>query len=61
MVPTSDVKERDGRRQYKPLAKPTVAVLAAWIKEQGKDGFKIFYYQRAWRPTEFRLGPVSRY
>jgi integrase/recombinase XerD len=26
-----------------PLAKPTVAVLAAWIKEQGKDGAKILF------------------
>ena len=26
-----------------PLAKPTVGVLAAWIKEQGKDGAKILF------------------
>jgi integrase/recombinase XerD len=26
-----------------PLAKPTVAVLAAWIKEQGQDGSKILF------------------
>ena len=26
-----------------PLAKPTVRVLAAWVKEQGKDGSKILF------------------
>src|SRR5712691_3836336 len=35
-----------------PLAKPTVAVLAAWIKEQGKDGSKILF-------PSARGGPLS--
>jgi integrase/recombinase XerD len=26
-----------------PLAKPTVTVLAAWIKEEGKDSFKVLF------------------
>ena len=52
VVPTSDVKERDGRRRCTPLAKPTVAVLAAWIKEQGKDGSKILF-------PSARGGPLS--
>jgi integrase/recombinase XerD len=33
-----------------PLAKPTVAVLAAWIKEQGKDGSKILFPNRSGGP-----------
>jgi integrase/recombinase XerD len=33
-----------------PLAKPTVAVLAAWIKEQGKDGSKILFPNRSGAP-----------
>ena len=35
-----------------PLAKPTVCVLAAWIKEQGKDGSKILF-------PSTRDGPLS--
>src|SRR6202048_4903260 len=35
-----------------PLAKPTVCVLAAWIKEQGKDGSKILF-------PSARGGPLS--
>jgi site-specific recombinase XerD len=35
-----------------PLAKPTVRVLAAWVKEQGKDGSKILF------PNQ-RRGPLS--
>ena len=35
-----------------PLAKPTVRVLAAWVKEQGKDGSKILF------PSQ-RRGPLS--
>jgi integrase/recombinase XerD len=35
-----------------PLAKPTVAVLAAWIKEQGKDASKILF-------PSARGGPLS--
>lgn len=35
-----------------PLAKPTVCVLAAWIKEQGKDGSKILF-------PSTRGGPLS--
>ena len=34
------------------MAKPTVAVLAAWIKEQGKDGSKILF-------PSARGGPLS--
>jgi len=49
----SDVSLRSGahvrcqgkgrKERCTPLAKPTVAVLAAWIKEQGKDGDKILF------------------
>jgi integrase/recombinase XerD len=35
-----------------PLAKSTVSVLAAWIKEQGKDGVKILF-------PSLRGGPLS--
>jgi integrase/recombinase XerD len=49
----SDVSLRSGahvrcqgkkrKERCTPLAKPTTCVLAAWMKEQGKDGSKILF------------------